>query len=87
MCIYVYIYIYICTHTHPYVYYIYTEYWTLCGMFMYTYMYVIYIDCTDDTVNFNDMRMKYIQSIGRDVGCYKVILDCSEDNVEFYNRT
>ena len=30
--------------------------------------------------------MEGLQRIGRQVGCYKVILDCSEDNVSFYTR-
>ncbi len=30
--------------------------------------------------------MEGLQRIGRQVGCYKVILDCSEDNVPFYTR-
>ena len=27
-----------------------------------------------------------MQSVGEQVGCYKVILDCSEGNVPFYER-
>jgi glucosamine-phosphate N-acetyltransferase len=30
--------------------------------------------------------MHALQHIGLEVGCYKVILDCSQDNVEFYKR-
>ena len=30
--------------------------------------------------------MEGLQGIGRQVGCYKVIRDCSEDNVSFYKR-
>ena len=26
------------------------------------------------------------QAIGRALGCYKVMLDCSRDNVDFYKR-
>mmetsp|Transcript_36775 Transcript_36775/g.57510 ORF Transcript_36775/g.57510 Transcript_36775/m.57510 type:complete len:118 (+) Transcript_36775:288-641(+) len=30
--------------------------------------------------------MQALQSVGRDLGCYKIILDCSQDNVKFYER-
>jgi glucosamine-phosphate N-acetyltransferase len=30
--------------------------------------------------------MEALKRIGRQLGCYKVILDCSEHNVNFYTR-
>jgi glucosamine-phosphate N-acetyltransferase len=29
---------------------------------------------------------KALIQLGRDVGCYKIILDCNDDNVAFYER-
>ena len=32
------------------------------------------------------LLMRKLAEVSKDAGCYKVILDCSEDNVEFYEK-
>ena len=44
------------------------------------------VGCVDRGKKLGVKMMEALQRIGRQVGCYKVILDCSEDNVSFYTR-
>lgn len=45
--------------------------------------------CVDSSMRGRHLGVKLmhaLQAIGKELGCYKVILDCSNDNVKFYER-
>lgn len=37
-------------------------------------------------LNFGRYMVRYLCNLAKSLGCYKVILDCSEENVKFYER-
>lgn len=37
-------------------------------------------------LNFGKYMIRYLCNLAKSLGCYKVILDCSEENVKFYER-
>ncbi|EKX37225.1 hypothetical protein GUITHDRAFT_89759 [Guillardia theta CCMP2712] len=63
-----------------------TEYKFLRGGGLAGHIEDVVVDASLRGKNVGARLMAALQDIGKKVGCYKVILDCSEDNVKFYER-